>query len=253
MESGSYTPIIVQKGIPVRWTIKAEKSDLNGCNNPVTIPKYNIQKKLVPGDNIIEFTPEEEGNIIYTCWMGMISSNIKVVGNLDNVSEKDIQAAESASQDGTYSGGGGCCAAGSKATKFAGGRIPTDEIAVAEIKDGIQYVKINVNDYGFSPAVVVMQKGIETKWNINGEQLNSCNKSLVFPEYNARVDLKEGENLLEFTPEADFSFNCWMGMLNGYVKVVDDIEKIDLEGIKKEAGSFRPASRNSGISGCCGG
>lgn len=67
MQSGSYSPIIVQKGIPVKWTIQAESKDLNGCNNPVTIPKYNIQKKLVPGDNLIEFTPEEEGTITYTC------------------------------------------------------------------------------------------------------------------------------------------------------------------------------------------
>jgi len=44
MESGRYTPITVQKGVPVRWTIIAEEDDLNGCNNPVTIPKYNIQK-----------------------------------------------------------------------------------------------------------------------------------------------------------------------------------------------------------------
>lgn len=83
MESGSYTPIVVQKDIPVKWTIIADESDLNGCNNPVTIPKYNIEKTLVPGENIIEFTPQEEGDIAYTCWMGMISSNIKVVENLE--------------------------------------------------------------------------------------------------------------------------------------------------------------------------
>ena len=58
MESGRYQPLVVQKGIPVRWTIKAKRSDLNGCNNPLTIPKYGIQKTLVPGNNIIEFTPQ---------------------------------------------------------------------------------------------------------------------------------------------------------------------------------------------------
>lgn len=87
LESGRYSPIIVQKGIPVKWTIKVEKGDLNGCNNPVTIPQYNKQQKLVVGDNVIEFTPESEGNILYTCWMGMISSNIKVVPDLSQVSD----------------------------------------------------------------------------------------------------------------------------------------------------------------------
>jgi sulfite exporter TauE/SafE/copper chaperone CopZ len=251
LESGSYSPIIVQKGIPVKWTIRVEKSDLNGCNNPLTIPKYNIQKKLVPGDNIIEFTPKEEGNITYTCWMGMISSNIKVVSDITKVSDKDIQDSAGSSSSGAVSGGG-CCAAGSKATKFAGGRIPTDEIAVGKIKDGMQYVSINVNDYGFSPAVVVIQKGIQTKWVINGEQLNTCNNRLIFPEYNARVSLEEGENELKFIPEGDFTFSCWMGMLNGYVKVVDDINKVNMDVIKKEVEAYKPA-RGAGVGGCCGG
>jgi len=91
MKSGSYDPIVVQKGVLVRWTIKADESELNGCNNPVTIPKYNIVKKLVPGDNVIEFMPLETGNINYTCWMGMINGYIKVVDNLDEVDVNDIK------------------------------------------------------------------------------------------------------------------------------------------------------------------
>ncbi len=86
LDAGRYTPIIVQKAIPVRWNIRVEAGALNGCNNPVTIPIYNIQKKLNIGVNIIEFTPEEEGDIVYTCWMGMISSNIKVVEDISMVS-----------------------------------------------------------------------------------------------------------------------------------------------------------------------
>lgn len=81
----------MKKGIPVKWTIKVKDSDLNGCNNPVTIPKYGVQKQLVPGDNVIEFTPREAGTIPYTCWMGMIRSTITVV---DDGSEP--AAAESA-------------------------------------------------------------------------------------------------------------------------------------------------------------
>lgn len=91
MNDGTYTPIIVQKGIPVKWTINASQEGLNGCNNPVTIPKYNIQKELVPGNNLIEFTPQSEGNITYTCWMGMVSSNIKVVNDLSKITGNDIE------------------------------------------------------------------------------------------------------------------------------------------------------------------
>jgi hypothetical protein len=79
LSPNSYEPITVQVGVPVKWTIQADASDINGCNNQVLIPKYNIEKKLVAGDNIIEFTPTVTGTVPYSCWMGMIKSNITVV------------------------------------------------------------------------------------------------------------------------------------------------------------------------------
>jgi plastocyanin domain-containing protein len=45
----------------------------------VVIPEYGIEKKLVPGDNTIEFTPTNSGVIAYSCWMGMIRSTITML------------------------------------------------------------------------------------------------------------------------------------------------------------------------------
>lgn len=74
-----YEPITVKAGVPVKWTIQAEASDINGCNNKILIPSYGIEKKLVAGDNIIEFTPTKTGTVPYSCWMGMIRSSITIV------------------------------------------------------------------------------------------------------------------------------------------------------------------------------
>jgi len=79
LSPNSYEPITVQVGVPVKWTIQADANDINGCNNQVLIPEYNIEKKLVAGDNIIEFIPTETGTVPYSCWMGMIKSNITIV------------------------------------------------------------------------------------------------------------------------------------------------------------------------------
>jgi len=79
LSPNSYEPITVHVGVPVKWIIQADASHINGCNNQVLVPKYNIQKKLVAGDNLIEFTPTETGTIPYSCWMGMIKSNITIV------------------------------------------------------------------------------------------------------------------------------------------------------------------------------
>lgn len=79
LKSNRYMPIAVQAGIPVRWTIHAADGTLNGCNNAIVIPAYGIEKPLELGDNIIEFTPDESGIVPFSCWMGMIRSQITVV------------------------------------------------------------------------------------------------------------------------------------------------------------------------------
>ena len=87
LDSGSYEPIVVQAGIPVQWNIQAEAGDINGCNNRIIIPEYNLEKPLEPGDNIIEFTPDKSGVVPYSCWMGMIRSQITVVDDLGDPSQ----------------------------------------------------------------------------------------------------------------------------------------------------------------------
>jgi uncharacterized protein len=77
--SSSYPQIVVQKGMPVRFNLHADAQSLNGCNRSIVIPGFNIQKKLQAGDNLIEFTPLKAGTYGYTCWMGMISSEITVI------------------------------------------------------------------------------------------------------------------------------------------------------------------------------
>lgn len=251
LESGRYTPFIVQKGIPVKWTIQASANDLNGCNETITVPKYGISKKLIPGDNLIEFTPNEDGNIPYTCWMGMISSNIKVVSDIAKVSSNDLALSPSGNQNdssGTANSAGGCC--GAPPPGFAGGKIPTDKIGIAQIKDGQQEVTVTVNNQGYSPAVVVLQKGVKAKIKFNTEQISGCNRTLVFPELQGQLDLNSQKETPLITPEQDFTFQCGMGMLHGYVKVVDDINKVNLNAIKKEIQNYQPAAPSGG--GCCG-
>ncbi len=79
LKSGGYTSIIVRAGIPVKWTIEADSKNLNGCNNALQIPAYGIKQGLYPGENIIEFIPQNAGNVPFSCWMGMIRSNITVM------------------------------------------------------------------------------------------------------------------------------------------------------------------------------
>jgi sulfite exporter TauE/SafE/plastocyanin domain-containing protein/copper chaperone CopZ len=256
LDSGRYYPLVVQKGIPVRWTVTAKAEDLNGCNNPLTVPQYGIRKQLVPGDNLIEFTPEREGTITYTCWMGMISSTISVVSDLSKASTADPKqpgqgSIASAFPGGTGSGGlaGGCC--GVTPPAFAGGKVPTDAIGIAQRDEEGQVVDVRVNDAGYTPAVLVLQRGLKAKIRFVPEKLSGCNSTVVFPEYQGQLSLAGGRLATPYLEiSQDFTFQCGMGMLHGYVKVVDDITKVDLGEVRKTVAAYKPASRGGG--GCCG-
>ena len=250
LDSGRYSPITVQKGIPVRWIITAESKDINGCNNRLNIPEYSIENMLLKaGENVIDFTPDREGKFVYSCWMGMISSNIKVVSDVSSLRDEDVT--DNSDSQGAASGSGGCCGAASKATKFANGKIPTDEVAISKINGDKQEVTVTVNDYGYSPAVVILQKGIPATIKFNTDKLNICNSIVVFPEYQAQMDLKNEKETPELSPTLDFTFQCGMGMLHGYVKVVDNINTINIEEIKNQVNSYTP-SAGSSAGGCCG-
>ena len=82
LEYDKYQDILLQKGIPVRFIIKASSDTLTGCNNEIVIQKFGIKQKLNEGINVIEFTPQEEGVITYTCWMNMIKNTIKVIDDI---------------------------------------------------------------------------------------------------------------------------------------------------------------------------
>ena len=68
--------IKLKKDVPVKWIIDGEGS--NGCTNKIIVPNLGISKKIGKGENIVEFTPTEVGNINFSCWMGMVRGNFIV-------------------------------------------------------------------------------------------------------------------------------------------------------------------------------
>lgn len=80
LRANGYNDIQVTAGIPVVWTIVAEESALNGCNNELVLPAFNQQIHLEAGETVVRFTPEKDGTYPYSCWMGMLRNTITVVG-----------------------------------------------------------------------------------------------------------------------------------------------------------------------------
>ena len=60
----------LKKGIPVHWIIDGQQ--LTGCNRAIQVPAYNLKFDVKPGVQETDFTPDKEGTIQWSCWMGMI-------------------------------------------------------------------------------------------------------------------------------------------------------------------------------------
>jgi plastocyanin domain-containing protein len=212
-----YPAIVVQQGIPVRWTINAPPGSINGCNNRFIIREYGIEHTFKQGDNVIEFLPKKTGKFSYSCWMGMIRSSITVVAEGESVADVPEPTITPTP---------------------AGVDIPTDRIVLARKMEDYQAVEIRLTDDGFEPAIVVMQRRLPTLWNINVDSLDPGSASLIFPTYYTTLETKQGDNVLQIVPNGDFDFSTGDNVFYGFVKVVDDINIVDIDAVKAEVTNF---------------
>jgi sulfite exporter TauE/SafE/copper chaperone CopZ len=74
-----YSPnkFTLEKGKKVRWIITS--TNPYTCASSIIVPKYGIERDLQSGENIIEFTPTEAGNVPFSCSMGMYRGSFQVV------------------------------------------------------------------------------------------------------------------------------------------------------------------------------
>ncbi len=99
LQSNGFPTIDVEVGKPVRLIINADESALNSCNYVIVSLDYGIEQQLDVGQNIIEFTPTQTGQFVYSCWMGMLGAYINVY---DDVPKPTAYYGGNVSQ-------GGCC------------------------------------------------------------------------------------------------------------------------------------------------
>ncbi len=105
---------------------------------------------------------------------------------------------------------------GSSKEQFVGER--------ATIKDGKQVVRMTATSSGYSPNRFIVEKNVPVRWEIDGQEIYGCQGTLQSPQAGIELtNLKEGENVFEFTPKEAgiINFSCSMGMFSGQFKVVD--------------------------------
>lgn len=73
----SPSSINVEEGFPI--TLIFKRATKEGCGDKVVFPSLNITRDLPVGKNVtVKFTPDQSGEIAFTCGMGMYKGKIVV-------------------------------------------------------------------------------------------------------------------------------------------------------------------------------
>lgn len=192
----------VRQGIPVEWRI--DGSGAQGCAQVITVPSLNITKYLPPDkETVIRFTPQETGNISFSCSMGMTTRGAGFTvlqGTGDAVSV-------------TALGENPLNTSSSVCNPVIQNCVPAQALAM-EISA----------ERGFYPSSFTVKKGVPVEVTINDKvQLGGCMGVMVIPQYEVTLPLRLGKNTLAFTPtQAGTTYaTCSMGNKMIQFNVID--------------------------------
>jgi plastocyanin domain-containing protein len=111
-------------------------------------------------------------------------------------------------------GGGGSVSASS---------VPGGSATDLVIENGVQVVNSSLRSGRYPP--ITVEAGLPVRWIIDAPAgtINGCNNRMIIPEYKIQHSFKQGENVINFTPEKTgvFRYSCWMGMIRSTITVVE--------------------------------
>ncbi len=258
--NSGYSPnkFTIKNNVPVKWIIDAQAPF--SCASSIMVPKFNIRKNLVKGENIIEFTPTQTGNINFSCSMGMYTGVFYVVNENDQSAIKAALAAGASNQAGAAGGscggsavsgstgggcgssgaiGGGCgaslngsasggCGGSGGCSCGAGKQVEKDAAeTIAQVQGDTQVINSTYTaaDY-LQPNSFKVKVGAKVKLAIDvKDDGRGCGYAIMIPGlYNNAVPLQAGQPItMEFTPTSPGSFDitCGMRMINYGTVVVE--------------------------------
>lgn len=227
--SRGYSPssFAIKKGVPVKWVIDAQAP--YSCASALIVPKLGIQKNLKAGENIIEFIPEEVGNIPFSCSMGMYTGIFRVYDE-DNVSVDTINNESALASSGSSGATCGVPLGETSSGSFgcgSGSTVEKDEVETLAEKEGDTQIisGIYTSSNYLQPNSFRVKSGVKTTLNIDVRDNGyGCGYSIMIPGlYDRDIPLKKGVPInMEFTPnkKGTYKITCGMDMITfGFITV----------------------------------
>lgn len=228
MEQGGsgYSPnkFTVQVGVPVKWIVTS--TNPNSCASSLYSQQLGVRRNLQLGENVIEFTPKETGQIRFSCAMGMYTGVFSVVdkdgakadggGAIALEQPSDAQAAAKGSCGGSGGGCGGCGGGANKAEPAKGETVTEEKVQV------IQAAYTRQAD--LSPNQFTVKANKPVRFEIDAQDNGSgCMGSITVPGLTEDVqNFRRGQKItFAFTPTkaGSYPITCAMGVPRGNIVV----------------------------------
>lgn len=209
----------VKKGVPVKWIIDAQAP--YSCASSLVVPKLGIQTSLKAGENIIEFTPTETGQLPFSCSMGMYVGVFNVYDEDGSSGSTSTPAAVAVAKSPAIRSGSTCGAGGGGCGCGGGGvKVNQDTTAtVAKTDSGVQVINSTYTASKYlSPNSFRVEAGKKVQLNIDVKDNGSgCGYAIMIPNlYDNAIPLVAGQPItMEFTPtdKGTYDITCSMNMI----------------------------------------
>jgi len=232
--SSGFSPnsFTIKKNIPVKWIITSE--DAFSCAASIVSSKLGIRKNLLAGENIIEFTPTEVGQVRFTCSMGMYSGVFNIIdstgapttSNTDTTQTPQANAAAiPPNTGGSCNGCGGGCGCGAKPQIQAKIDADTTPPVVAAQENSVQVIKATYSvSEDVKPTKFTVKAGSPVRFDIEAKEDGlGCMGSIMIPGLdNTPQGFEKGKvTTLAFTPikSGSYTITCAMGVPRGTIIV----------------------------------
>ena len=98
-----------------------------------------------------------------------------------------------------------------------------DKVITAVVNNDEQVLMTEFNEDKFD--AVAFKKGVPVKWiiNVDKEYVGDCKASIEIPEYDVKMEFKEGRNVITFTPEEakEVVYSSICGMLSNKITIYE--------------------------------
>lgn len=208
---------IIRENIPVKWIVTAQ--DLNACSSSIMVAKLNIRKNLTLGENVIEFTPKETGEIKFTCSMGMYPGKFTVVKN-SSLNSSSSSAGTSVSSDSLSDAP---VPPNSSSSSSQSSNIVSDTPPATPKKDTLQIIRATYKSWqeDITPNQFNVEAGVPVKFVIDVQaDGQGCMSSIMIPGLVNEPDFFEkGRDItFDFTPQkGTYEITCAMGVPRGKI------------------------------------